>query len=221
RPVLHPADDPALRPDHEHRREQQEDEDDDDLEQHQPPGELVEAGERRVGRGRRQHVRQRPLKPHSGLLRVTIAPCPAPSRAQMVDPAWTAGPVSPGCRVSPEYVAISAPFPGRPAAGSQTTWSAIGTTSTGTVTDPRSVATVTLSPSAAPASAAVAADIRATTGRAVPARAGSPSCIRPLSSNWCQVERNIAPGGRSPPDPPGPPDGGNSRRSPRQVPSRP
>ena len=75
------------------RRQQQEDEDDDDLEQHQPPGELVEAGERRVGRGRRQHVRQRPLKPHSGLLRVTMAPCPAPSRARMVGPAWTAGSV--------------------------------------------------------------------------------------------------------------------------------
>ena len=77
--------------------------------------------------------------------------------------------------------------PGSPAAGSQTTWSAIGTTSTGTVTEPRSVATVTLSPSATPASAAVAADILATTGRAVPASDGSPSCIRPLSSSWRQV----------------------------------
>jgi hypothetical protein len=48
RAVLHPADDPAFRPDHEHRGEQQEEEDDPDLQQHQPPDELVEVADRRV-----------------------------------------------------------------------------------------------------------------------------------------------------------------------------
>src|SRR4029077_13145145 len=221
RPVLHPGDDPALRPDHEHRREQQEEEDDADLEQHHPPDELVEVAQRGVSRGRRQRVRQRPIEHHSGLLRVTVAPCPAPSRAAMVGPAWAAASASPG------YGAIAALLAGRPAAGSQTTWSAIGTTATGTVTDPRSVATVTLSPSATPASAAVAGDIRATAGRAVPARAGSPSCIRPLSSSWCHVASFTS----SRPDPcawwvrctpesePAPLTSGGSGRVPRQVPS--
>ena len=54
-------------------------------------------------------------------------------------------------------------------------------TRTSTVTAPVAVDTVTLPPSAVPACAAVAADIRATTGRAVPARNGSPSLIRPVS----------------------------------------
>ena len=140
---------------------------------------------------------------------------------------------------SPGYGALSAAAPARasPAAGSQTTWSAIGTTSTGTVTEPRSVATVTLSPSATPASAAVAGDILATTGRAVPASDGSPSCIRPLSSSWRQVASRTVPGGRAPPAPlilggrPAPqtplgppcrwepPHWGGSGRAPRQVPS--
>src|SRR5580692_6919397 len=180
RAVLHPADDPALGPDHEHRGQQQEEEDDAHLQQHHPPDELVEVAERRVRRGRREQVRQRPGVDHSGLLSVTVAPCPAPSSARMV----LAGPGSPGYG-TPGLGCVA--VCGRPAAGSQTTWSAIGTTSTGTVTEPRPVATVTLSPSAMPASAAVAADILASTGRAVPASEGSPSCIRPLSSSWCQV----------------------------------
>ena len=79
--------------------------------------------------------------------------------------------------------------PGRPAAGSQTTWSAIGTTSTGTVTDPWSVATVTLSPSAAPASAAVAADIRAT-DRAGRARQGRLAVLHPAAV------QQLVPGGQ-------------------------
>src|SRR6202041_2920854 len=163
RPVLHPADDPPLGPDHEDRRQQQEEEDDRYLQQHQPPDELVEVAEGRVWGGSRQHLRQPSCLHHSGLLSVTMAPWPAPSSARRVVP------------------------PGRPAAGSQTTWSAIGTSSTGAFTEPWSVTTDTLSPSARPASAAVAADIRATTGRAVPARDGSPSCMRPLSSSWCQL----------------------------------
>ena len=67
-----------------------------------------------VGSGR-QRVRQRPLKAHSGLLSVTVAPCPAPSWARMVGPGRAAGSVSPG------YGAISAWRLGSPAAGSQTT----------------------------------------------------------------------------------------------------
>ncbi len=41
-----------------------------------------------AARGSCQHVRQRPLSHHSGLLSVTVAPCPTPSWARMVDPAW-------------------------------------------------------------------------------------------------------------------------------------
>ncbi len=78
-------------------------------------------------------------------------------------------------------------------AGSQTTRSGMSAISTGTVIAPRPVATVTLPPSAVPASAAVAADIRATAARAVPARFGSPSCIRPASSRLCQVARSASP----------------------------
>src|SRR3984893_6770380 len=51
RPVLHPADDAALGPDHEDRGQQQEQEDDRHLQQHQPPDELVEVAERGVYRG--------------------------------------------------------------------------------------------------------------------------------------------------------------------------
>ena len=65
--------------------------------------------------------------------------------------------------------------------GSQTTRSGITVTSAGTVRAPRLVLMVILSPSATPISRAVAADSRANTGRAVPARNGSPSCIRPAS----------------------------------------
>src|SRR3984893_17188036 len=183
RPALHPADDAAFRPDHEHGRQQQEEEDDRDLQQHHPPDELVEVTERRIcprTPGRREHVPQRPFLHHSGLLSVTVAPCPAPSAARSVELACSSGPPGYG---APDAMVAS----GSPAAGSQTTWSAIGTTSTGTVTEPRSVATVTLSPSAVPASAAVAADIPAPTGRAVPASDGSPSCIVPLSSSWRHV----------------------------------
>ena len=123
---------------------------------------------------------------HRGLLSVTVAPCPAPSAARtvvLVCPArsWLPGYGTPAEGASGS--ASSGSASGSPAAGSQTTWSAIGTTSTGTVTEPRSLATVTLSPSARPASAAVVADTLATTGRAVPARDGSPSCMRPLSSS--------------------------------------
>src|SRR5579875_793493 len=201
--VLHPADDAALEPDHEHGGEQQEGEDEAGLEQHHPPDELVEVGERRdVAAGSREHVLQRRLVRHSGLLSVTVLPWPAPSSARTV-----------GCR------------PGSPAAGSQTTWSAIGTTSTGTVTEPRPVATTTLSPSATPAAAAVAADILATTDRAVPASAGSPSVIRPPSSSWCHVARRTrrspgpwAPAGRAAAAAPTLVTGGGSGRGPRQVP---
>src|SRR5208282_5717251 len=161
---------------------------------------------------------------HSGLLSVTMAPCPTPRWARMVVPAGAAASGSPGYGTL-SAVFGSAPARARPAAGSQTTWSAIGTTSTGTVTEPQPVATVTLSPPATPASAAVAADILATTGRAVPASDGSPSCIVPLSSNW----RHVASRTSSTPEPltwwvggtPGqaPVTAGGSGRGPRQVPS--
>src|ERR1035438_7388575 len=128
---------PPFRPDHEHRRDQQEEEDDPDLQQHQPPDELIEVAECRVrggDPGSREHVLQRPLVHHSGLLSVTMAPCPAPSSARMVDPARSRGPPGYG---SPARSAWSVRGSGiRPAAGSQTAWSAIGTTSTGTVTEP-------------------------------------------------------------------------------------
>jgi hypothetical protein len=65
RPVLHPADHPALEPDHEDGGEQQEHEDDRDLEQHHPPDELVEVAQRRV---RRERVH------YSALLRITLLP---------------------------------------------------------------------------------------------------------------------------------------------------
>src|SRR5580704_11274938 len=222
-PVLHPPDGPAFGPDHEHGRQQQEEEDHRDLQQHHPPDELVEIAQRGICRGSRQHVGQPPCLHHSGLLSVTMAPCPAPSWARMVVPPCTAASGSPGYGTFSAVVG-SAPARASPAAGSQTTWSAIGTTSTGTVTEPRSVATVTLSPSAVPASAAVPADIRATTGLAVPASEGSPSCIVPLSSSWRQVASRTS----STPEPltwvggtPGhaPVTPGGSDRGPRQVPS--
>jgi hypothetical protein len=120
-PVLHPADDAAFRPDHEHGREQQEDEDDPDLQQHQPPDELVEIAERRGRRGSCERVQQRPMVHHSGLLSVTVAPCPAPSSARIVlPPPAAAGSWPPG------YGAPAGTAPARaalvsPAAGSQTT----------------------------------------------------------------------------------------------------
>ena len=43
-----------------------------------------------------QHVLQRPLVHHSGLLSVTVAPCPAPSCARMVELAGPAVPDPPG-----------------------------------------------------------------------------------------------------------------------------
>src|SRR5208282_5852675 len=223
-PVLHPPDATAFGPDHEHRRQQQEEEDHRDLQQHHPPDELVEVAERRVCGGSGQHLRQPPWLDHSGLPSVTMAPCPTPRWARMVVPAWAAASESPGYGTLSPAVPARAPW-GSPAAGSQTTWSAIGTTSTGTVTEPRPVATVTLSPSAAPAPAAVAADILATTDLAVPASDGSPSCIRPLSSSW----RHVASRTSSTPEPlmwwaggalgQAPVAMGGSGRGPRQVPS--
>ena len=90
-----------------------------------------------------------------GLLRVTRVPFPAPSSRRTSQPC--------AC------------------VGSQTTRSGMSQTRTPRVMAPRAVVTQTLSPSAVPASLAVAADIRACTGRAVPARNGSPSCILPVS----------------------------------------
>src|SRR6202044_2668134 len=158
-PVLHPADHPALKPDHEDRGEQQEHEDNADLEQHQPPDLLVEVAQRRVRRGERTA--------HSALLRVTRLPWPAPRSARTA---------LPGLLV-----------------GSHTTPSAIfSVTSSGTVTEPSAECTITLSPSRRSAWAAVTGEIRATTGRAVAARYGSPSCIRPASTSWCQVARRCS-----------------------------
>ena len=81
-PVLHPADHPALEPDHEDRGQQQEREDDADLEQHHPPDELVEVGQRRV---------DRETAGHSALLRVTLLPCPAARSARTAEPGLLAG----------------------------------------------------------------------------------------------------------------------------------
>ena len=100
---------------------------------------------------------------HGALLTVTTLPWPAPSSLRTAQPAELAG--------------------------SQTTRSGMSAISAGTVMVPCSVATVTLPPSLTPASAAVAADIFATATRAVPARFGSPSCIRPASRRLCQVAR--------------------------------
>src|SRR5262249_6589707 len=67
--------------------------------------------------------------------------------------------------------------------GSHTTRSGMSVMASGRAIDPRDVLTVTTSPSEAPISAAVSADNRTTGLRAVPARCGSPSCIRPSSSS--------------------------------------
>src|SRR6185437_969514 len=91
-------------------------------------------------RVRRQHMGHF----YSALLRVTLLPWPAPRSARTA---------------APELLV-----------GSHTTPSLMSVTSTGTVTEPAEVATVTLSPLATPAAAAVAAETRATTDRAVPAR---------------------------------------------------
>src|SRR5579875_163705 len=66
-------------------------------------------------------------------------------------------------------------------AGSHTTRSGISAISAGTVTEPARVLTLTRPPALTPASAAVAADILATAGRAVPARSAcpAPGCGRP------------------------------------------
>src|SRR5699024_5003341 len=77
--------------------------------------------------------------------------------------------------------------------GSHTTRSGMSVTAQGSVIAPRSAETVTGSPSATPISCAVADESRATGARAVPARCGSPSCIRPLSSNIRQVPRTASP----------------------------
>ena len=136
RPLLHPADDPALRPDREQRHDHQEEEDEQDLDDHQPPGLVVEAGQGRVGR--REHAgmaggrsRQAPVRhagqaTHSALLRVTRLPCPATSSRRISEPADRVG--------------------------SHTTRSGMTATSTGRVSEPRPVATVTLPPSEVPAS---------------------------------------------------------------------
>ena len=57
-----------------------------------------------------------------------------------------------------------------------------------------SVLTVTDSPAATPTSPAVAADSRATAGRAVRARCGSPSCSRPASSSIRHPANTTSPG---------------------------
>src|SRR5437763_1348597 len=87
-----------------------------------------------------RRVRREHSAAHSGLLRVTRLPWPATRSARVAEPGELAG--------------------------SQTTPSTISVTATGTVTEPAAVATVTLSPSSTPASAAVVADTRATTRRA-------------------------------------------------------
>ena len=122
RPVLHPADHPALEPDHEDRGEQQEHEDDPDLEQHHPPDELVEVGSA-SGPAASAAAGPQLIRPSSG------SPCsraPAPRSAGR-------GPRSPrSCwrAATPRR---------RPSADLERD-----------VTEPRSVATVTLSPSATP-----------------------------------------------------------------------
>src|SRR5205807_1069551 len=87
----------------------------------------------------------------------TTPPCPMPSVPRTRDPAELAG--------------------------SHTTSSGRSATSTGSVISPRSVDTVTVSPTAS----AVFADNRATTARAVPARCGSSTCNDPSSSSCRQV----------------------------------
>src|SRR6201999_2117872 len=72
---------------------------------------------------------------YSALLRVTRLPCPAPRSRRTAEPGLLVG--------------------------SHTTPSAISVTYSGTVTAPVSVDTDTLSPSASPASAAVAGETRA------------------------------------------------------------
>ena len=154
RPLLHPADDPALGPDRQQGQHHQEGEEDHDLEHDHPPRLAVEAGQRGVGRGR--GARQF----HGWLLRLTRVPCPARSWRRTSQPcAWVGSHARRVRHVRDPHVGGD-----RPGGGGRDDLTPV-----------------------ARASPAVAADIRATTGRAVPARNGSPSLIRPVSSNWCQV----------------------------------
>src|SRR6202042_1084435 len=101
-----------------------------------------------------RRVRSGERTAHSALLRVTRLPWPAPRSARTA---------LPGLLV-----------------GSHTTPSTIfSVTSSGTVTEPSALCTITLSPSCRPASAALTGEIRATTGRAVAARYRSPALTIP------------------------------------------
>src|SRR5215469_9612074 len=164
-PLLHPADDASLGPDRHQGRDEQEEKDDKHLEHDDPPRVVAEARQRGdvvSGRaGRASKPGHSALLTGTSLLIETTAPWPARSVDLTLQPA--------------ELV------------GNQTTRSGMSAISTGTVIAPWLVATVTLPPSAVPTSAAVAADMRATAARAVPARFGSPSCIRPTSRRLCQV----------------------------------
>src|SRR5262249_14879700 len=118
--------------------------------------------------GQRRVTRGDSQARHSGLLIVTRLPWPTPSPARTAQPA--------------EFV------------GSQTTRSGMSAISAGAGMAPRPVAPAALPPPPTPPSAAVTADIRARAARAVPARLGSPSCIRPASSRLCQVASTTRPG---------------------------
>src|SRR5581483_115516 len=163
-PMLHPSHHPALQPDHEQCHDLEEHEDRHDLDDDEPQRVVGEQGPRGCHECLPHAVLELPPLP---LRTVTTAPCPTPRLRRTV-----AGPELPGSHTTPG---------GRSAAA------------TGSVIDPRWVDTVTRPPRSTPRSAAVVSDSRATAGRAVAAKCGSPTCIDPLSSSLRQVASSTLP----------------------------
>ena len=161
-PVLHPADDPPLEPDHEDRRQQQEHEDDADLEQHQPPDELVEVAERRVGGGAASTCGSPAIIPASS----GDPGCRGPRRDAGAGPRPPSAirPAAARPRRPPSARRSREPSPSR--VGGHGYLVAVGHAGLA----PRSPGTPAPRPG----------------GRCPPGTARRPAC-RPLSSSWCQV----------------------------------
>ena len=123
----------------------------------------------------------------------------APGNAAHQRPFPAAAPVSPAATTWTRSATFAPSRPGVPMpsirAGTQTTPSIMSVTATGSVIALDGPRTETRSPSRTPSAAALDADSRATSGRAVPARWGSPSSPRPPSRFIRQqVSTNPAPG---------------------------
>src|SRR6478735_6219559 len=179
RALLHAADDAALEPDDEQRRDEQVDEDADGLDQGHPPRGVAEVGRGVLGHGQRGcHPVCGQAEAHAAPPFVTWTRPPASvPRPERIEQSWWVESL-----VERELV------------GSQTTPSTIpSVTTAGSVTLPAGPETVTWSPSTSPSPAAEASDRRATASGAVPARNGSPSCMRPASRSVAQLDRTKSP----------------------------